>query len=102
VVFASRGMVHSTDRSLVCIPFYMCRVNHALQMTVDATAAFSSTVLNRILRRCAALSPVSSSFERHNFIGRSELFHQQLRQHRTIVTAKRNIGSTYCFFRRAR
>ncbi len=44
------------------------------KMSVGATAAFRSTVLDIILRRCTALSPVSSSFEWHYFAGRSALF----------------------------
>ncbi len=41
--------------------------------------------------------PVLLSFERHHFVNRSALFHQQLRRHRDIVTAKQNIESTYSF-----
>ncbi len=65
---------------------------------VCATAAFHSTVLGSILRRCTALSPVSSSRERHNFVSRSAPFHQQLCRHRGMVTAKQNLESTYYFF----
>ncbi len=68
------------------------------KMAVGATAAFRSAMLDSILRRCTALSPVSSSFKWHHFVDRSALFHQQLRRHRDIVTAKQNIEYTYCFF----
>jgi hypothetical protein len=61
-------------------------------------AAFRSTVLDIILRRCTALSLVSSSFEWHYFVDRLALFHQQIRHHCDIVTVKRKMESTYCFF----
>jgi hypothetical protein len=44
-----------------------------LKITVGATAAFRSTVLDNILKRCTALSPVSSSFEWHHFVDHSAL-----------------------------
>ena len=44
------------------------------KMAVGATAAFRSTVFDDILRHCAALFLVSSSFEWHHFVRRSALF----------------------------
>ena len=54
---------------------------------------FARLVLDRMLRRCMALSPVSPLFEWQHFVDRSALFHQQLCRHRDIVTAKQNIES---------
>ena len=38
------------------------------KITVRATAIFRLMVFDSILRRCTAFSPVSSSFEWHNFV----------------------------------
>ena len=43
-------------------------------MAVGVMAAFRLTVLGSMLRRCTALSPVSSSFEWHHFVDRSAPF----------------------------
>ena len=110
VVFASRSMVLLTGRSRVFIHFLMRRVHHAPQMAVGATEAICPTVLDSIMRRCMALSPVSSLFEWHHFFDRSVLFHKQLCRHRDIVTAKQIIDGKanhriyllFYSFRRAR
>ena len=49
---------------------------------------FARRVLGRMLRRCTASTPVSSSFEWHNFVDRSSLFTNNFRRHRVIVSAK--------------
>jgi hypothetical protein len=73
------------------------------KITVDATVVLRLAVLGSTLRRCTALSPVSSLFEWHHFVDLSAFFHQQLRRHRGIVTAKQSkkkkskIESIYCF-----
>ncbi len=58
VVFTSRSMVYSTWRSRVFILFIRAVYTMRRKMTVGATAAFCSTVFDRVLRRCAALSPI--------------------------------------------
>ncbi len=61
---------------------------------------FRSAVLDSILRRCTALSPVSSSFEWVAPLRRPlGTFHQQLCRHRDIVTAnpKQRAILTACF-----
>jgi hypothetical protein len=73
VVFASRSMVYCLFKwAKPGLHSFLVRcVRHAPQVTVGAAEAFSSAVLGSILRRCTALSPVSLSFERHNFVDRS-------------------------------
>ena len=55
-----------------------------------------------MLRRCTALTPVSSSFEWNHFVDRSALFTNSFRQHRDIMSAKQirsadflNLPETY-------
>ncbi len=76
VVFASRSMVYLTGRSRVFIEagslfLFRCAVYTMRdKMAVGAAAAFRSTMLDSILRRCTDLFPVSSSFEWHHFVDR--------------------------------
>ncbi len=64
------------------------------KLTVGATAAFCSTVLDSILRRYTVLSPVLSSFDWHHFVDRSLAASSTPRhrdgkaQHRVILTVR--------------
>ncbi len=49
---------------------------------------FARRMLGSMFRRCTALTPVSSSFEWHHFVGRSALFTSSFCRHRDIVSAK--------------
>jgi hypothetical protein len=49
---------------------------------------FVRRVLDSMLRRSTVLTPVSSLFEWHHFVDRSELFTNSFRRHRDIVSAK--------------
>jgi hypothetical protein len=49
---------------------------------------FARRVLGSMLRRCTAVTTVTSSFEWHHFIDRSALFTNSFRRHRDIVSAK--------------
>jgi hypothetical protein len=51
-------------------------------------SSFARRVLGRMLRRCTASTPVSSSFEWHNYVDRSSLFTNSCRRHRDIASAK--------------
>jgi hypothetical protein len=60
-------------------------------MAIGAKEAFCSVVLDSILRRCTELFPVSSSFEWHHSVDRSEFSISSVCRHRDIVTAKQRI-----------
>jgi hypothetical protein len=60
-------------------------------MTVGAVEAFCS------LRRCTALSPVSSSFDWHHFVDRSALFINSFVVTATSRWKKQNIESHLLF-----
>ncbi len=49
---------------------------------------FARRLLDSMLRRCTALTPVSSAFEWRHFVDRSALFTNSFRRHRDIVSAK--------------
>jgi hypothetical protein len=73
---------------MVFIHFFVCAVNTMRgKMTVNIMAAFAQRVLDSMLRRCTALTQVSSSFEWHHFVDRSALFTNSFRRHRDIVPA---------------
>ncbi len=50
-------------------------------------------VLDSILRRFTAFTPVSSSFKWHYFVDRSALFTKSFRRHRGIVSAKQKLSA---------
>jgi hypothetical protein len=68
----------------------MCHAVYTMRgkMTVGIMATFARQVLDSMLRRGTALTPVSSSFEWHRFVDRSALFTNSFRRQRDIVSAK--------------
>jgi hypothetical protein len=98
ICVAQHGLFNWAKPGLHSFLYVPCRLYHARQNGSWYYGSFSldwcSAQLGSMLRRCTALTPVSSSFEWHHFDDRSALFTNSFRRHRDIVSANQKRGAT--------